>query len=205
MDEEKKDPILTVKDGGLPSREDIPKFLGGFFDLNGNNFLGSGMSYFEWSRTSDFLRYERCLITQTREEKARRMKYLVRMAAEQERIEAQDIFATRWSQACIEAVIEGDWNAVEMWTKELTFEKEHPHIKELAARRFVKFVEIAKEALDTRPKIFCPVCRKPPDETKLNGWSDGRHVCTWCDVVFDDNGNFEQTGRARLRPVEGGS
>lgn len=203
-DDDEKTPLLTVKDGGMPPKGDLSSFLNGFLDVHGNNFLGSGTSYIEWLQTARFLQYERSFCTQTREEKTRRMGYIVRLSAEQERLVARERFATRWSELAIEAVIDGDWNTVDMWIKELRFEKESPELQELAAANFAKFVEILQETYDTRPKIFCPVCRKPPSEADIKSWVDGRHVCSWCDVVFDDDGKSEPKGRARLKSVDGG-
>jgi hypothetical protein len=203
-DEKDKNPVLEVKDGGYPKKGEGLKILGEFFDVNGDNFLGSGMNAVDWSATADFLRYQRCFITQPLYEKRRRMEYIVKLAAEQERLMAQERFATSWSENIIEAIIEGDWKAVKMWAEHLRFEDEPTSFRAQAAARFVKFVEIAMEAYETRPKIFCPRCRKPPPSEMIASWHDGRHVCPWCDVVFDDAGNAEDKARARLQSLDGG-
>lgn len=197
-DDAPTNPTLEVKDGGHPGRAS-KSLLASFLDTKGNNFLGSGISFSDWVRTADYLRYERCYITQTREEKRRRLMYLVRLAGELERILDHHLFATSWAEAVIEGVLEGDWKQVAMWCAMLTFEDEDPHVREVAAPIFAKFVEIGREAHATRPVVFCPVCRKQP--TKLRTWADGRHLCPNCDVVFDDSGNAVPKARAHLRPV----
>lgn len=203
-DDDKKDhnPLLEVKDGGYP-RGESASFLRQFLDPNGHNFLGSGLSAIEWNATADFLRYDRCFTTQPLEERRRRMHYVIKLAAEQERLVERDRFATRHSELVIESVIDGDWKAVKMWTEGLLF-KDEPSVREVAAKNFAKFVEIATEAYETRPKVFCPVCRKPPPEEKLASWRDGRHLCPRCDVVFDGEGNFQEKARANLQTIEGG-
>lgn len=203
-DEIPKNPTLEVKDGGFPSRTEAPGILKTLFDTKGNNFLGSGLSFADWSRTADYLRYERSFVTQTPEEQRRRMHYIVKLSAEQERILEIELFATLWSESVIRGIIEGDWKAVKMWTESLLFLEESEHIRNIAAPRFAKFVEIAREAYDTRPTVFCPVCRKAPPQEKIKSWEDGRHVCPFCSIVFDDEGNFQDKARARLKPVDGG-
>lgn len=199
---EEKSPVLAVKDGGTPKKEAAHKLLGEFFDVKGDNFLGSGMSFTDWNRTADFLRYERWYGTQVQEEQRRRMKYIVAMAAEHERLCERDRFASAWSERCIEAVIEGDWNDVKMWAEHLKFEQEGPNIRNVAAPNFAKFVEIALEAYETRPKVFCPVCRKPAPQESIGKHHDGRHVCPWCKIVHDDEGKWVDKDKANLKPVE---
>jgi hypothetical protein len=203
-DDEKKSPVLEVMDGGMPKGDLASKFLGGFLDVKGTNFFGSGMSFPEWSATADFLRYRRSFVTQPLEEQTRRLKYIVALSAELERMRQTDVFATAWCEYTIKTIIEGDWKMVAMWTESMLFKEEIVDIRNLAAPRFAKFVEIATEAYETRPKVFCPVCHKPPPAAKLASWQDGRHVCPWCDLVFDDTGKSESTGRARLHTVDGG-
>ena len=172
-----------------------------FFNVDGDNFMGSGMNLTDWMRTADILRYERWYGSQVQDERQRRMKYIVALAAEHERICERDQFATRWSEACIEAVIAGDWDEVKMWIGSLKFDHEGPNIRSAAAPKFAKFVEIAQAAYDTRPKVYCPVCRKPAPTSFIGKHPDGRHVCPWCRVVHDDEGNYEDEAKANLQPV----
>lgn len=199
--EEKKSPVLAVKDGGFPEKGAARKLLGEFFDVDGANFMGSGMTFTEWTRTADFLRYERWYATQTKDERRRRMKHIVALAAEHQRICERDLFATMWSELCIEAVIAGDWNEVKLCIGTLKFEHEGPNIRNVAAPIFAKFVEIAQEAYDTRPQVYCPICRKPAPASFIGKHPDGRHVCPWCKVVHDDEGNYEDEAKANLQAV----
>lgn len=202
-DDEKKSPELEVRDGGMPDRKKLRELLHGtFLDVHGDNFMGSGMGFMEWVRTMDLLKYERWYGTQTREERRRRMKYLIQLCAEQERLVEDDISATGLSEAVIENVIEGDWIEVKSWIEHLKFEEERGEYRSLMAKRFEKFVEIAQEAYDTRPKVFCPLCRKPAPKEYIGKWHDGRHVCPWCHVVHDDEGNHVDEGKAKLSAVK---
>lgn len=202
-EEEKKSPELEIHDGGMPDRKKLRELLQGtFLDVHGDNFMGSGLGFGEWLRAMDFLKYERWFGTQSREERRRRMKYLIQLCAEQERLVSVDISATGLSEALIENVIEGDWISVKSWIERLKFEEERKEYRSLMAKRFEKFVAIAQEAYDTRPKVFCPVCRKPAPEKSIGSWHDGRHVCPWCDVVHDEEGNFVEKDKANLSPVE---
>jgi len=202
-DEEKRSPQLEVRDGGMPSRTEIQKLLKGtFLDAYGTNFMGSGLDFGDWMRTLDILRYERWYGNQARDEKKRRMKYLIALCAEQERLVESDISATGLSQSLIEDLIQGDWNSVKSWTTALKFEEENQSWREEMQKRFAKFVEIAQEAYDTRPKVFCPVCRRPTPKQNIGSFKDGRHECPWCTLVHDDDGKFIEKSKAHLSPVE---
>jgi hypothetical protein len=200
--EDTRSPTLKVQDGGQPRGDEAQGWIKKLFDIEGDNFLGSGMNFHEWSRLGDVIRYHRWYGTQARDEKKRRMKYVVAMSVEHDRICQQDRFATFWSEACIEAVIAGDWNEVKMWAGSLKFEEESPDLRNIAAPKFAKFVEIALEAWETRPKVFCPVCRKPTPEDYIGKHHDGRHVCPWCDVVHDDAGEWVEKDKAHMSSVD---
>jgi len=200
--EDTRSPVLKVMDGARPRGDEARKLLDGLFDVYGDNFLGSGMSFHEWTITGDVLRYHRWYGTQAQEERRRRMKYIIAMAVEHDRICQQDLFATAWSQSCIEAIIAGDWDELRICTDMLKFEQESEEIRNIAAAKFLKFVEIAEEAYVTRPKVFCPVCRKPTPKDHIGSFHDGRHVCPWCDVVHDDEGKWVEKGKASVTPVE---
>lgn len=202
-EDEKKSPVLRVKDGGAGDRDTINLFRGTFLDVHGDNFMGSGLDFHEWFRTMDTLRYDRWFGTQAREERRRRMKYIVKLCAEQERIlEEHGLQATGLSEALIENVIEGDWVGVKAWIEGLKFEEEAGRYRSVMASRFAKFVEIAQEAYDTRPKVFCPVCARPAPKEHVGSFHDGRHECPWCKIVHDDEGNFVERAKANLSAVE---
>lgn len=202
MSDEKNSPLLTVKDGGIPDRKTLKSLHSKLLDLDGHNFMGSGLNATEWFATMDVLRYDRWHGSQTAEEKRRRMKYVVLLCAEQKRLEDEDIQATGLSLALIENVIEGDWNSVTMWIEALKFREDRPDFRNRQAARFARFAEIAQEAYDTRPKVFCPLCVRPAPKDQVAAFRDGRHVCPWCDVVYDDAGTWTKKDRANLSPVE---
>ncbi len=199
--DDKRSPALKIEDGGMASGAQAQNLIKKLFDMEGCDFLGSGMSYHEWARLGDVLRYHRFFGNQAREERRRRMKYIVALSAEHERICQVDTFATAWSEATIEAVINGDWEEVKMWTESMEFRDENPSIRNIAAPKFARFVEIAREAWETRPKVFCPLCHRPTPEKHIARHHDGRHVCPWCKIVHDDAGDWVEQERANLSPV----
>jgi len=202
-DDEKRSPELEVRDGGMPERNKMRNLLQGtFLDVHGHNFMGSGLGFGDWSTTMEILRYERWYGSQAREERRRRMKYLIRLCAEQERLVEEDISATGLSEALIEHLIEGDWNEVRAYISILKFEEERHEWRKEIAPRFAKFVAIAQEAYDTRPRVFCPVCRRPAPKEHIGAFQDGRHVCPWCEIVHDDEGEWVEKSKAHLTPVE---
>jgi len=202
-DDEKRSPELEIKDGGMPDRAKIRElFKGTLLDAHGDNFMGSGLGFADWARTMDILRYERWYGNQMREERRRRMKYLIALCAEQERLVAEDISATGLSEALIEHLIEGSWIEVKAYISMLKFEEERHEWRKHMAKRFEKFVAIAQDAYDTRPKVFCPECRKPTPKDSIGAFKDGRHLCPWCDIVHDDAGNWIEKSKAHLAPVE---
>jgi len=206
-DQEKdtQSPTLKVHDGNSPHGRDAQEWIKKLFDMDGTDFLGSGMTFHEWDRLGDALRYRRWLGNQARGERRRRMKYVVALSVEHARVCEQDRFATAWSESTIEAVINGDWNEVKMWTDSLKFEDEGADIRNIAAPKFAKFVQIATEAYETRPKVFCPLCRRPPPERYIRCHDDGRHHCPWCKIEHDDAGEWveqEEEGTLSAVPEE---
>jgi len=199
---ERKNPVLEVKDGGYPGREMLDSLKKTLFDTGGDNYLGSGMTFHDWFAMMDLLRYDRWQATQAPHEKRRRMRYLISLCAEQARLVEESIQATGIYEMLIEDLIAGDWKGVDCCIQSLKFEGERPEYRQPQAERFARFVKIAQEAYDTRPKVFCPVCMRPAPKEHVGAFHDGRHVCPWCEVVHDDEGNYEDRAKANLRPVK---
>jgi hypothetical protein len=204
------DPKLSVVQGAEKAHGPVVKLLRErLFGVDSKSVFGSGLDMGEYFQTLDFLRYQRCIVTQPKYEQRRRMEYILRLSVEHAAIVAQDRFSTAWSEACIESIIEGNWEDLRIRIGMLTFDDERvvgarPAWAELARTRFVRFVEIATEALEGRPKVYCPLCVKPLDPERLHTFFDGRHECQRCDVVFDDDGTTTPRDRARLTTVDGG-
>lgn len=192
-------PLLEIKDGEAPVGKQVGILRGLLIDPYSSNFMGSGLDFCEYMTTMDVLRYDRWYANQGREERERRMMYLIKLCAEQERLVEQSIQATGVSQSLIEAVIEGDWSAVQMWIEHLSFGEEHNEYRALTAKRFERFRQIAQEAYDTRPKVFCPQCLRPTPSDKLA--DDGRpHRCPWCKICHDGRNVVDPI--PTLHPVE---
>lgn len=201
-DDDRK-PLLKIMDGDMPPRGDGNKYITAMLGIDSNNFCGSGMSMSEWMRLADFLRYRRSILTQPQPEKGRRLNAVIALAAELERIRAQEGFATAWCEMAIEAVIEGDWNRVAEQIKYLEFNDGHvsAELRAIMNPRMKRFREIAQGAYDARPRVHCPSCMSPLTEDKIRCWPDGRHECWRCKIVFDDDGKTEDRDRARLSVV----
>ena len=194
-------PALEIKDGGAPVGKQAKWIRENLLDTTSHNFLGSGLTFGEYMTTMDVLRYDRWYATQTRDERNRRMQYLIQLCAEQQRLVDESIQATGLSQSLIEAVIEGDWSAVHMWIQHLTFDDERGSFRSLQAKRFARFREIAQEAYDTRPTVFCPSCFRPAPERCIGSPPNDPHRCPWCDVVHDGV-TVQDVDRSPVRPVE---
>jgi hypothetical protein len=85
-----------------------------------------------------------------------------------------------------------------MGIETLKFEEERREYRQEIAKRFARFVSIAQEAYDTRPKVFCPVCMRPAPAESIGAFHDGRHVCPWCEIVHDDEGQWLERDKANL-------
>lgn len=199
-DDDKPRPLLEIKDGGAPVGKQVGMLRGSLLDPYSTNFMGSGLDFAEYMTTMDVLRYDRWYATQVRDERQRRMRYLIQLCAEQERLVEQSIQATGISQSLIEAVIEGDWSAVQMWIEHLHFGEEHNEYRAIQAKRFERFCQIAQEAYDTRPTVFCPQCLRPTPAQALVDDPDPPHRCPWCKIWHD--GTTLVDDPSALRPVE---
>ena len=88
---------------------------------------------------------------QRRDERAARLRVVIALAVELEKIRAVSVYATGFGEAAIEAVIEGDWYMVANWTAHLTFNDDENHDRRAKyARLWAPVVEILRVELKRR-------------------------------------------------------
>jgi hypothetical protein len=78
----------------------------------------------------------------SREERKGRLRAVIALSAELERIRAVNIFATGLAEGVIEDIIEGDWKAARDLGQHFTFDTEGPALKADYGPLWAKFVEV---------------------------------------------------------------
>lgn len=78
----------------------------------------------------------------SREERKGRLRAVMALSVELERIRAVSIFSTGLGEAVIEDIIEGDWEAASALGKHFTFESEGPATQAEYGPLWAKFVEV---------------------------------------------------------------
>lgn len=84
---------------------------------------------------------------QSREEKRRRMHFVLAMAAELNEIRKTNRHATAWCEMAIEDVIIGDWKSMPMHISMFEFKDDDPTYRERYAPIFARFRQICEEAM----------------------------------------------------------
>jgi hypothetical protein len=88
---------------------------------------------------------------QRRSERAARLRVVIALSIELEKVRAVSEYATGFGEAAIESVIEGDWYMVAEWTAHLTFNEDENHERRgKYARLWAPFVEILRLELIRR-------------------------------------------------------
>lgn len=141
--------ILSKKQG-FPTKPPKERLLE-FFNPEGTNFLGSGMTLAEWSAAHTITQLQNVFTFQERPEIRRRLDLIIELGAEYKAIEAQTRFSTAFAKMVIEDIIKGDWYGVRINGESLRFEDEHPETRARYAPIFKRFAELAMKAFNTRP------------------------------------------------------
>lgn len=121
--------------------------------LDPDNFMGTGQTQAEFLAQGMIEVWHRSFSNQNRQEKKRRLKYLVRLSAELEHIREQTNQSTGLAEGILEDVIEGDWKMVKVMAEHFTFEDEHPEMRDRYAPIYAKFTAICREACEDRPEV----------------------------------------------------
>jgi hypothetical protein len=127
-----------------------PQQLHEMLDINGPNFMGTGLSLPELLASGRLQAFMNSLGEQSRDERHRRLKYLVLLGAELAKIRETETFATGLAEMAIEDLIKGDWAGVRSLADGFRFTDEHPSISSRYAPLYARFAELLDEAFATR-------------------------------------------------------
>lgn len=138
------------KEGGNRdlSKERLSKLL----DVESEDFMGTGMTLHDFMLCGRLDELSHSFATQDKDERRRRLGFIIRLGAELDKIKQKGPFATGLAEAGIESVILGDWSMVREWADHFEFKDEHESIREAYATLYVAFVGLLREAFDTRPE-----------------------------------------------------
>lgn len=131
----------------LPTKDRLSKM----FDPESDNFMGMGMSMFEFLAAGKVREIQDNIMSQDREERNRRMALIIEMSAELKMILGKTRFATRMAEGAIEDVIKGDWNGLRIMADHFAFEDEHESTRQQYAPIYERFAQLCQEAFDKRP------------------------------------------------------
>lgn len=95
--------------------------------------------------------FKRSWFAANRPERKHRIKYVLQLSAELERIKAQSIQATLIGQAAIEDLIEGNYREMIVLHDDLSFADEDEEFREKYVPLWIRFRELLQEAYDRRP------------------------------------------------------
>jgi hypothetical protein len=88
---------------------------------------------------------------QQRDERKRRLHFVMELSIELAKIKEHHNFATGLAELGIESVIEGDWKMVQEWAEHFTFTDEHEGTRATYASVYAHYTELLQQAYDTRP------------------------------------------------------
>lgn len=93
-------------------------------------------------------RLEQCFYLADHDERKARVRAVIALSAELERIRSVDIFSTGLGESLIEDVIEGEWRGVADLAEHFTFQSESQECRDRYAPLWAKFVDTAR--METR-------------------------------------------------------
>lgn len=88
---------------------------------------------------------------QQRDERKRRLHFVMELSIELAKIKEKMTFSTGLAELGIESVIEGDWKMVKEWADHFSFNEEREEIRLSCADTFARFRELLQHAWETRP------------------------------------------------------
>jgi len=89
-------------------------------------------------------RLQRSFCLASRDERKGRLRAVMALSAELERLQAESIFATGLAEGVIADIIEGEWGSAHNLGMHFTFETEGEHLRTEQAPRWAKFVGIVR-------------------------------------------------------------
>jgi len=140
---------MTDKPKKPDPRERLAELLG----TESKNFLGTGLTMHEFLQLHRAEKIAASWTLQAPAEKKRRRRSVVELSIELGRIRETVNFATGLAELAIEAVIEGDWKAVEEWADHFTFNEEGEDLRAQYVPVFNVFRELLLQALRTQKEL----------------------------------------------------
>jgi hypothetical protein len=123
-----------------------------FFNTEGGNIFGTGLTLAEFTRLGFAERIERSWVTQTNEEQKRRLQFILELAVELAKVREQTNFSTGLAESAIEAIITGDWILVESYAELFCFDGEDGQLRDRYGPIYARFVELLNNVLLTRER-----------------------------------------------------
>lgn len=121
------------------------------FGPGSTNFFGTGLTLQEFMQLGMADKVQASWSQQQRDERKRRLNFVVELSVELTKIKEHHNFATGLAELGIESIIEGDWTMVKEWAGHFTFaEEEHEQIRTYASV-YARYSELLQQAYDTRP------------------------------------------------------
>jgi hypothetical protein len=121
------------------------------FDATSSNFMGTGMTMTELMLSERLKAFRNSLGEQSREERRRRLDYVIKLSVELAKIQEVGPFATRLAEGAIGDLIQGEWANVKIMAGHFRFEEESEDLRSRYAPLYVEFVRLLEEAFATRP------------------------------------------------------
>ncbi len=136
-----------------PAKKDSRARLAELIGPDSTNFLGTGLTMREFRQLGHAEKLTTAWCLQSREEQRRRLRAVIQLSIELDRIHVTTNFATRLAELAIESVIEGDWKMVEEWADHFTFGDESDDLRQTSAPTFAVFRELLLQAIRTEKEL----------------------------------------------------
>jgi hypothetical protein len=132
-------------------KEGIKKKVHEFLDPQGDNFMGTGLNFYEFTMKGLMERFRRSWFQHDRRERKRRLQLIYELAAERQRVLAQTAQATASFDMALEAIIEGDRREVQGALEFVSFEGEEGDWADEKKALYAPTRAILQRALDLWP------------------------------------------------------
>ena len=136
-----------------PNKPDKRERLAELLSPDSKNFLGTGLTMHELLQLHRAEKLAASWALQPPDEKKRRRRSVIQLSIELGRIQQTENFSTGLAELAIEAVIEGDWKAVEEWADHFTFNEEGEDLRAQYVPVFNVFRELLLQALRTQKEL----------------------------------------------------
>jgi hypothetical protein len=138
----------------VSNKKDSRERHAGFFSPTSTNFFGTGLTLQEFMQLGMAEKIQVAWFQQQREERKRRLNFVVELSVELTKIKQEHVFCTGLAELGIESIIEGDWKMVQEWAEHFTFQDEQEGTRATYASVYARFSELLQQAYDTRPGVM---------------------------------------------------